>query len=227
MGTAVVGRHLDGVAADHGRHASQGGASLAVTAAVVAIGVVLTGAGVYATLKATANNAAPQVASTGTLTLALTNNGVGFGTPIAGMAPGDVVRRQIQLTNSGTLAGTGLTLGVVDATPSTLSTNAVTGLQVVISQCTVAWTPATGLCSGTTTVLVTTNVNALRTTPASLIPGALAIGSVTQLQVQVTLPDSVETSVNGVLPAGTVQGLSAALTWTFVETQRLSTSSSS
>ena len=42
-----------------------------------------------------------------------------------------------------------------------------------------------------------------------------------------TLPDQSETTTNGTLPAGTIQGLSASLTYTFAETQRDATTSNS
>ena len=197
-----------------------------MVAGLVAVGLVLTGVGVYAVLTATANNPSPQRATSGTLKLTMINNGTGFGTAITGLAPGDAVSRHVQLTNSGTLAGSDLTLGVVDATPTELSTNPTAGLQVAVARCSVPWARTTGTCPGTRTALLSSSVSALRTAPASLIPGVLAAGSVHYLQVQLTLPESTDSAVNGVLPVGTVQGLSAALTWTFRETQRTSTSTS-
>ena len=208
------------------RYGAKTGLPLVVLAGLVAIALVLTGVGVYAVLTATANNATPQRATSGTLKLAMINNGVGFGTAISGLAPGDTVSRHVQLTNSGTLAGSNLTLAVVDATPTALSTNPTTGLQVAVARCSVPWVLATGTCSGSRTALLSTSVSALRAAPASVIPGVLAAGSINYLQVRVALPESTDLTVNGVLPAGTVQGLSAALTWTFRETQRTSTSTS-
>lgn len=114
--------------------------------------------------------------------------------------------------------GSALTLGVVDGTPSALSTDAVKGLQVAVNSCSVAWTPATGACSGTTTpLLASTSVNTLRTTPGTLVAGTITAGQPLHLQVKITLPTSTETTVNGVLPAGTIQGLAAQLTWNFNE----------
>lgn len=54
----------------------------------------------------------------------------------------------------------------------------------------------------------------------SLIPGEIARGAVTNLQVSVRLPDQTETTVNGALPNSTIQGKTANLTYTFTETQR-------
>lgn len=41
------------------------------------------------------------------------------------------------------------------------------------------------------------------------------------------LPDQNETTVNGTLPANTIQGLSTNLTYTFTETQRAATTTNS
>ena len=201
---------------------------LAAVAAVTGTGMLLTGAGVYAALNATANNPVAQAVDSGTLKLVMAANGAGFGSPIAGLAPGDVVNRHVQLTNSGTLPSEALTLGVVDATPTTLSTNATTGLQVAVSQCSVAWTAGTGACAGITTALIAaTSVSALRTTPGTLIAGAIPAGTVIHLQLKVTLPNSAETTINGTPIAGTVQGLTSALTWNFSEVQRAAATTSS
>ena len=42
-----------------------------------------------------------------------------------------------------------------------------------------------------------------------------------------TLPDQSETTTNGTLPVGTIQGLSASLRWTFEDAQRASTTTNS
>jgi hypothetical protein len=64
-------------------------------------------------------------------------------------------------------------------------------------------------------------------TPATLVAGQLAKGTVLHLQISLTLPNQTETTVNGNLPANTIQGLSAALTWTFNEAQRTATTTHS
>jgi hypothetical protein len=58
------------------------------------------------------------------------------------------------------------------------------------------------------------------------LPSTLA-GSVSRLKVSITLPVNDEVTVNGVLPAGTVQGVSTALTWTFTMTERTGTTTNS
>jgi hypothetical protein len=60
-----------------------------------------------------------------------------------------------------------------------------------------------------------------------LIAGAIQSGNVAHLQITTQLPDQNETTVNGNLPATTIQGQSATLTYTFGETQRTATTTNS
>lgn len=55
----------------------------------------------------------------------------------------------------------------------------------------------------------------------------MTAGSDAYLRVSVSLPDQDETVVNGTLPAATIQGGTANLTFTFTELQPTGTSSSS
>ena len=63
-------------------------------------------------------------------------------------------------------------------------------------------------------------------TPVSLISAARGAGAVDHLQLSITLPSQTETTANGVLPTGTIQG-PAALTWTFTEAQRTAAATTS
>jgi len=185
---------------------------------------LLAAAGVYAGLSATATGA-EQVTS-GTLNLTLSPDvGVGFSNFTAKMAPGDTDNVYVNMNNTGTLASAaGMTLSV-GGTPSNALTNGTVageGLTVTATQCSVAWTLATGTCSGTTTpILATTQVSALSTPVAlSNIPALVAAtGQVAHVQVQLGLV-ATETSTNGVAPASTVQGLTTTLNYTFTELQR-------
>ena len=199
---------------------------LAAAAVIAAGGLALTGVGVYASLQATASNTAPQAVSSATLKLTMADNGAGFTTAMSSLVPGDVTNRFVELTNGGTSAAQALTIGVADPTPTKLTNDATNGLQVSISSCPVMWTTA-GVCGGTATPLVTTSASALRATAASLIPGPIAAGAVQHLKFSITLPDQNEVTANGVLPAGTIQGLAANLTWTFTEGQRAAATTSS
>lgn len=74
---------------------------------------------------------------------------------------------------------------------------------------------------------VRSGVSTLTTTPTTLVAGTIAAGSALNLQVSLTLPDQNETTTNGTVPVGTIQGLTAALTWTFTESQRTATTTGS
>ena len=195
-------------------------------AALFGVGVLtLTGVGVYAGLTATATGT--QNVSSGTLSLTLSpeSPSLGFGQTISYMAPGDQYNVYVDLTNGGTLAATGLTLGVT-GTGSNLLTDATRGLAVAIKGCSVAWTvtinpaPGSGSCSGTTTpIMALTPVATLSGTPGA-IAATMGVGQALHLQVNLTLPDQNENTLNGVLPSSTIQGLSTVLTYSFNEAQR-------
>lgn len=198
---------------------------------VGAIGLAITGGGVYAALNATASNTAAQSATSGLLSLTMANNGAGFSQAVSNLAPGDVVNRYVTLTQGADLDGKNLTLAVADATPTPLTTDGTKGLRVTVTQCVSGdWTVATGSCAGAGagTSVLATNVplRTLATTPAALT-GSLPAGSTVKLQLALSLPDQTETTVNGVAPTGTIQGLSSSLTWTFSETQRTATTTGS
>ena len=209
-------RHTAPTSRSYGRIATAG----LLTASV---GLLAT-AGVYAGLSATATGA-EQVTS-GSLTVTLSPDvGAGFSNFTGKLAPGDTDNVYVTLTNTGTLAtAAGMTLAVT-GTPSNALTNgsvAGEGLTVTATQCSVAWTLATGTCAGTTTpVLATTRVSALSApTALSNVPAlAAATGQVAHVQVQLGLV-ATESSTNGIAPASTVQGLTTTLTYTFTEQQR-------
>ncbi|MFD7658364.1 TasA family protein [Actinosynnema sp. NPDC059797] len=195
----------------------------AALAAVGASVLVAMGVGVWATLTATAANVAPEQVASGTLKLTLANSGAGFGQSITNLAPGDTVNRYVALTNGGTLDAQALTLQVNAAGANALISDGATSraLRVTVTECVGgAWTPDTGACGGTKAVLLAATPLSGLASAVSLPAGAMAAGDVQNLQVSVQLPDQNETTVNGVLPQGTVQGQSVNLTYTFGETQR-------
>ncbi|PNH85238.1 hypothetical protein [Arthrobacter sp. AFG20] len=200
--------------------------------AVGAAGLAITGGGVYAALNATASNTTAQNASSGILSLTMANNGAGFGQAVSNVAPGDVVNRYVTLTQGNELAGKDLTLAVADANPTLLTTSATKGLRVTVTQCVGGdWTvTGAGACtgSGASPLALATSVplSTLASTPAALT-SSVAAGSTVKLQITLTLPDQTETTVNGVQAAGSIQGLTSALTWTFGETQRTATTTGS
>ena len=190
--------------------------------------LVTMGVGVWATLSATASNVDPQDVSTGTLELTMTPEGAGFTQSISGLAPGDVVNRYVDIANSGSLDGQALTLAVTGTGATALTTDATRGLTVTVTECVDgSWTATSGVCSGTTSVLVSDKPVANFGTATSLVSGTVDAGDTRNLQVSVKLPDQNETTVNGALPADTIQGLSTALTYTFAESQRAAATSNS
>ena len=208
------------------------GAKIAIVITATVGGTALVGSSVFASLTATANNiSAPQSISSGTLKLTQAASGVGgltagFSTVLAPLAQGDSISRFVDLSNTGSLAGASITLGVVDALVSKLTTDAANGLQISVKECTVAYATVTGLCSsGTeTTMLAQTSVNSvLLSTPALTVAAAdfTPVTGVAHIKFVISLPSTLnETTINGALPTGTIQGLSSTLTWTFTETQR-------
>lgn len=185
---------------------------------------LLAAAGVYAGLSATATGS--ESVTSGTLNLTLSSDvGAGFSNFVGKMAPGDTDNVYVNLNNTGTLASAaGMTLAVAGAPANALTNGSVAGegLTVSATQCSVAWTLATGTCSGTTTpILASTQVSTLAAPVAlSNIPALVAAtGQVAHVQVSLGLV-ATETSVNGVAPAQTIQGLSTTLTYTFTEQQR-------
>src|SRR3954471_397400 len=219
-GNIRMSRHLD----QSGQRAKRNRRTAA--AAVVLLGLGITGAGVYAALNATAFNTTAQTVTSGTLKLVMANGtgSVGFGQNVNDLAPGDVVNRFVDVTDNGTIDAQNLTLSVADATPTILTTDATKGLHVTVKSCVLPWVAATGTCAdllGPTTVLNNVALSAL--SPSTLVSGAITKNSAYHYEISLTLPNQNETTANGTLPVGTIQGLSASLTWTFNEAQRAAT----
>ena len=200
---------------------------MAVTG-LLGLGVATTS--VSALLQAQAANTTAQAITSGTLKIVQANNGVGFGSTIADLAPGDVVNRYVDYTNSGSLASKSLRLKVTDSSATALTTDATRGLQLVVTDCSTAWNPSAGTCSGTPTVLLTSPMSSMGSDKdfANITTLAPTTGAL-HLQFKLTLPGSEnnETTINGALPSGSIQGLQAALTWTLSETQRDATTTNS
>ncbi|CAN2229944.1 Peptidase M73, camelysin [Candidatus Nanopelagicaceae bacterium] len=196
---------------------------ITIVAAAAIGGAGMVSSNVFAALTATATNTSGGQVTTGTLKLTMAPSGVsgitnGFTTAIANIGPGDTYNRYVDLTNGGTLDGMTPTLQLVTSDTSTLSESTTAGLQIAIAGCSIAFTN-TGTCGGTpTTVLASTSAKTLKTSATSITLPTLLAAGVSYLKVSVSLPASTENVLNGVLPSGTIQGLSANLTWTFIIT---------
>lgn len=194
-------------------------------AVIGASALITTGVGVFATLSASVNNVTPQAVDSGTLVLSVDNNGAGFSQEIANLAPGDLVNRFVTLTNSGSLEGKNLTFETAATGSATLVADGVSpattkALKVSVTRCSVAWTSATGTCSGTTSTLLSPTTLGAVATAQTLISGSLAVDEEVHLRISTELPGQSEVTVNGVPPLVTIQGASVNVTYTFVESQR-------
>jgi hypothetical protein len=201
-------------------------------AAIVISVAAIAGQSVLASLNATAFNTTAQNINAGTLKLDLANNGNGFGTSIANVVPGDVVNRYVTLTNSGTLNGIGLTLKTAQTGTPSLITDGISpittkALKLTVTSCSVAWNTTNGVCSGTPTEELASTVIGSLTSATDLTSSTLNSTAVRYLQMKIELPDQNETTVNGALPANTVQGGSVDVTYTFDLKQRLATTTNS
>ena len=129
--------------------------------------------------------------------------------------------------STGTLSLTQAASGVAGITGGFTTAITAMGPGDTVKNCTVDWTSA-GVCSGTqTTALASTSASALTAAAAALtLPSTLA-GAVSHLQIGISLPAGSENVLNGVLPGGTIQGLTTAITWTFNETERTGTTTNS
>ena len=202
-----------------------------LAAAAFGIGALaITGAGVYAGLTADATNTTAETVSSGTLklTMAAATGAASLSTAVSNLAPGDIDNRFVVLTNGGTLTGKNLGLAVTDASGTALSTSATKGLSVSVTACSGPYIAATGYCSAAgiqgvpgveTTYLAKTSVSALGSRTAFAGPINPAAAAAYNLKVSLYM-DGTENVLNGTLPGGTIQGLTANLTYTFSEDQR-------
>jgi spore coat-associated protein N len=198
-----------------------------VAAAFAVAGLAITGAGVYAGLGADATGT--QAVNSGTLSLTITpGTTAAFSAAVANLAPGDVVNRFVDLSNGGDLDAKTLTLRVAGSTNNLLTSSSANGLQVAVSTCATAWTVVAGLpsCSGGATAALSGPVSTLAGTPGT-VQATVAAGALLHLNVSLSLPDKTETTTNGTLPGGTIQGLTNTLTYTFNEVQRTAVTTNS
>lgn len=199
---------------------------IAAVFTAMAVSISVASPYVTAALSATAANPVAQTITSGTLSLTSANNGNGFSTTLSAMAPGDIQNRYVNYTNAGTLDAQGLNLSIADAGSTILTSNGTTGLQVTVTGCSVAWTVATGLCSGTaatvagTDLLASTSLLGLKTVAGVVNSGVITAGATKFYKFSIALPNTTEVTTNGVLPGGTVQGLTATVTWTLTTAQK-------
>jgi hypothetical protein len=182
-----------------------------------AIIVAANGPGVFAGLKAEADTVAnPMAANTGDLILAL-DGAASFATTIDNMAPGDSGTRYIRLDNTGSLGARNLKVKIATDGDDVLEAGDK-ALRIKVESCSVAFVD--GACDGGAATQVSNQVvSAYVAFNDFATPIVLDSGDSTFLKVTTSLPDANETTTNGNAPAGTVQGKTVNLVYTFQQAQ--------
>jgi hypothetical protein len=193
---------------------------LALSAALLLLAVGMSALGAYATFTGSAS--VSHTVSSGTVTIALGATGAStnrLNVNATNIAPGDTIERSVDLSNTGSLDLSSVTLTTAASPSSLLDSDGSNGLQMVIDRCASAWTesgtsPAfTYSCSGGAVSVVASR--AVIGSNMSL-PGlsALTTGGTDHLRVTLTLPAAT---------GNTFQGLSSTISYTFTGTQRAAT----
>ena len=180
--------------------------------------VAATGPGVFAGLKATASTTGnPMKATSGTLKLVINSSGIAaFSADVPDMAPGDSVSRNIELDNTGTLDGKALKMKVTADDASSVLATGDKALKVTVASC----ADSTYASCSTAQISSTTIAGLADYVAFTSSPTMAKISGKAYLKITVALPDTTEETVDGTLPAGTVQGKTLNLTYSFMETQR-------
>ena len=194
---------------------------LLVSLAVISAAASIAGLGTFATF--TSSTSASQSVSSGTVTIALGATGASTNRLTVGasnIAPGDTIKRSVDLIDSGSIDLASITLTTNATTSSLLDTDATNGLQMVIDRCSNAWTeggtaPAyTYTCSGaTSTVLASRAIVGTNLALSNL--SALTNGVTDHLRVTLSFPSAAPNSF---------QNQSSTVQYTFTGTQRAGTS---
>ena len=188
--------------------------------ALLLLAAALAGIGAYATFtdSATANHSV----TTGTVSIDLGATGAStnrLNVDATAVAPGDTMQRSFDLSNSGSLNLSGITLTTNASTSSLLDTNATDGLQMVIDRCSNAWTesgssPAfTYACSGSTSTVVASRAVVGSNIALSNLT-VTTTGNTDHLRLTLTLPTTA---------GNTFQGLTSTIAYSFTGIQRAAT----
>ena len=195
------------------------GAKVAASFTVVGVASAVAGLGTFATF--TSSTSASNSVSTGTVVIALGSTGAStnrLNVNASDVASGDTMHRSFDLSNTGTIDLSGITL-TTTASPSTLlDTDATNGLQAVIDRCSVSWTesgstPYTYTCGGATSSVLASRA-VIGSTLALANLGSLTAGATDHLRLTLTLPSGA---------GNTFQGLSSTIAYAFTGTQRTAT----
>jgi spore coat-associated protein N len=190
---------------------------LLASAALVATAAAVAGLGTFGSF--TDSTAAETDVTAGTVKINLANGTAGMDVPATGVLPGDTIERLATLSNGGNqnLASVTLTTSDPAATPSALSTNVTSGLQLKVENCAQAWTGSAGSYTclaqgGATTVLASAPILGANRNLGTL--ASRTTGGTDYLKVTATLPSGAD---------NTFQGLSSTIKFDFTGTQRIAT----
>lgn len=186
--------------------------------ALVGTAAAVAGMGTYGAF--TSSTTASQNVKAGTVKIALGQTTADtLNVPVTGLLPGDSVEKLVTLANTGDSALGTVSLTTADtATPvSALSTDGTNGLQLLIENCSTAWTgtaaPYTCPSPATkTTVLASSPIIGANRALANLT--ALTNGKTDNLKVTTTLPSAATDAF---------QGIASTISFNFSATQRAAT----
>jgi hypothetical protein len=196
------------------------GERILLTFALVALLVGLGGLGARASF--TGSSSVSHSIASGTVTIALGATGAStnrLNVNATAIAPGDTMQRSVDVSNTGTIDLSAVTLTTTATVSSALDTDAANGLQMTIDRCSQAWTesgasPAyTYTCGGSTSSVLASR--AIIGSGLSLSNmSSLSPGSTDHLRVTLSFPSAAGNSF---------QGLSSTISYSFTGTQRAGT----
>ena len=207
---------------DRSERKSRGRYTKKVLLSLGALGLAasIAGLGTYATFTSTTS--ANQTVASGTVTIALGATGASTNrltVNASGIVPGDTMQRSFDLSNSGSQNLASVTLTTTASPTSLLDSDATNGLQMVIDNCSAAWTesgssPAfTYSCGGTTSTVLTSRAVIGASIALSNL-GVTTAGATDHLRLTLTFPSAA---------GNTFQGLSSTISYSFTGTQRAAT----
>jgi hypothetical protein len=187
------------------------GAKLVASLAVLGGAVAIAGMGTFGTFTDSTTPLDTSV-DTGTVSIELTGAAARASVPLVpgGLLPGDTYTMPLDLVNNGTLELGEIRAKTVAAVSSTLNTDPVNGLQVLLESCSQSWDVVGSgyACAGD----VTRSYSGPLITDTPLEnDAALTAGGVDHLLATVTLPESA---------GNALQNKSTTLTLTFTGVQR-------
>lgn len=191
---------------------------IVLSLALLSIGALIAGLlGARATFNQTVTD--HQQVSTGVLTIELGAHATqtnALNIAATGVIPGDTIQRAVDVKNTGDVDWASLHLDTVDleGTPTVLTTDTTNGLQMVIQECSQAWTvdtasPPTYSCGGSTTSVLASA--AVIQTNSLLSATANTAGNTAHYRITLTLPSTADS---------TFETKSADIQYTFKATQR-------